>query len=189
MKRVAFLITVIASAMSVIACGGNKQKENISMKENNEKNVLVAYFSATGNTRATAKILANAAGADLFEIEPEKPYTSADLNWQDKKSRSSVEMQNKKSRPAIKNKVEHWEQYKTVYLGFPIWWYTCPTIINTFLEQYDLKGKTIIPFATSGGSSVSGALRDLKKAYPQATWKEGITNPSEEEIKNFVKGL
>ena len=113
---------------------------------------LVVYFSCSGVTKKTAELLSDVAGADLFEIRPEVPYTKADLDWMDKKSRSTVEMNDPSSRPAIADKVEHMEQYDTVYVGFPIWWYVAPTIINTFLEDYDLTGKTIIPFATSGGS-------------------------------------
>ncbi len=132
-----------------------------------------AYFSATGTTKEAATQLAKAANADLYEIVPEKPYTSADLAWNDDNSRSSVEMKNPKSRPAIKGKVENLGQYDTVYVGFPIWWYTAPTIINTFVESNDLKGKTVITFATSGGSTVTKATKDLKAAYPGINWKEG----------------
>lgn len=132
-----------------------------------------AYFSATGTTKEAATQLAKAANADLYEIVPEKPYTSADLDWNDDNSRSSVEMKNPKSRPAIKGKVENLGQYDTVYVGFPIWWYTTPTIINTFVESNDLKGKTVITFATSGGSTVTKATKDLKAAYPGINWKEG----------------
>ncbi len=132
-----------------------------------------AYFSATGTTKEAATQLAKAANADLYEIVPEKPYTSADLDWNDDNSRSSVEMKNPKSRPAIKGKVENLWQYDTVYVGFPIWWYTAPTIINTFVESNDLKGKTVITFATSGGSTVTKATKDLKAAYPGINWKEG----------------
>ena len=115
---------------------------------------LVVYFSCSGVTKKTAELLSDVAGADLFEIRPEVPYTKADLDWMDKKSRSTVEMNDPSSRPAIADKVEHMEQYDTVYVGFPIWWYVAPTIINTFLESYDFSRKTVIPFATSGGSGM-----------------------------------
>lgn len=118
------------------------------------KKMLVAYFSASGVTAKAAKKLAEVAGADLFEIRPAVPYTSADLNWMDKKSRSSVEMNDPAFRPAIAGKMEGMEQYDVVFVGFPIWWYVAPTIINTFLESYDFSGKTIVPFATSGGSGM-----------------------------------
>ena len=110
--------------------------------------VLVAYFSASGVTAKLAKRLAEAIGADLHEIQPEVPYTDADLDWMNKKSRSSVEMNDKSFRPAVANKVENMEQYSVIFTAFPIWWYVAPTIVNTFLEQYDLSGKMIIPLAT-----------------------------------------
>lgn len=115
---------------------------------------LVAYFSASGVTAKVAEKLSEAIGADLYAIEPEVPYTKADLDWMDKKSRSTIEMNNPASRPAIAGKRENMNDYDTVFVGFPIWWYVAPTIINTFLESYDLTGKTIIPFATSGGSDM-----------------------------------
>lgn len=115
---------------------------------------LVAYFSASGVTAKVAEKLSEAIGADLYAIEPEVPYTKADLDWMDKKSRSTIEMNNPSSRPAIAGKRDNMNDYDTVFVGFPIWWYVAPTIINTFLESYDLTGKTIIPFATSGGSDM-----------------------------------
>ena len=115
---------------------------------------LVAYFSASGVTAKVAEKLSEAIGADLYAIEPEVPYTKADLDWMDKKSRSTIEMNNQASRPAIAGKRDNMNDYDTVFVGFPIWWYVAPTIINTFLESYDLTGKTIIPFATSGGSDM-----------------------------------
>lgn len=115
---------------------------------------LVAYFSASGVTAKVAEKLSEAIGADLYAIEPEVPYTKADLDWMDKKSRSTIEMNNPASRPAIAGTRDNMNDYDTVFVGFPIWWYVAPTIINTFLESYDLTGKTIIPFATSGGSDM-----------------------------------
>ena len=124
--------------------------------------VLVAYFSATGTTAKAAKRLADAVHGDLFEIQPAVPYTAADLDWTDKRSRSTVEMQNPASRPEIGSHVDNMAQYDTVFVGFPIWWYVAPTIINTFLEEYDFSGKTVIPFATSGGSGMGRTLDTLK---------------------------
>lgn len=135
--------------------------------------VLVAYFSASGTTAKLAKNLAQAVQADLHEIQPETPYTSGDLNWMDKKSRSSVEMKDKAFRPAIANRVDRMEEYDKVFVAFPIWWYVAPTIINTFLEQYDLKGKTIIPLATSGGSGMGNTNKELAPSCPGAVLKEG----------------
>lgn len=135
--------------------------------------VLVAYFSASGTTAKLAKNLAQAVQADLHEIQPETPYTSGDLNWMDKKSRSSVEMKDKAFRPAIANRIDGMEEYDKVFVAFPIWWYVAPTIINTFLEQYDLKGKTIIPLATSGGSGMGNTNKELAPSCPGAVLKEG----------------
>lgn len=135
---------------------------------------LVVYFSCSGVTKKTAELLSDVAGADLFEIRPEVPYTKADLDWMDKKSRSTVEMNDPSSRPAIADKVEHMEQYDTVYVGFPIWWYVAPTIINTFLESYDFSGKTVIPFATSGGSGMGKTEAVLHVLCPDGVnWKSG----------------
>lgn len=127
---------------------------------------LVAYFSASGVTAKVADMLADAVGADIYEIRPETPYTKADLNWMDKKSRSTIEMNDKAFRPAIADKDAKIDQYDTIFIGFPIWWYVAPTIINTFLESYDFSGKKIILFATSGGSKFGKTVEDLKVSVP-----------------------
>ena len=129
---------------------------------------LVAYFSASGVTEKMAKTLAEVTGADLFEIQPVVPYTTADLDWMNKKSRSSVEMNDPTFRPAIAGKLEGMDQYDLVFVGFPIWWYVAPTIINTFLESYDFSGKTIVPFATSGGSGMGNTNEKLAPSCPGA---------------------
>ena len=134
---------------------------------------LVAYFSASGTTKEAAERLAKAAGADLFEIKPTIPYTSADLNWMDKKSRSSVEMNDPDSRPEIAETMPNMADYNTVFIGFPIWWYVAPHIIHTFLESYDFSGKTLVPFATSGGSGMGRTVDELRKLFPKADWKTG----------------
>ena len=134
---------------------------------------LVAYFSAGGTTARAAKALAQAAGADLYEIRPARTYTPADLDWMDRKSRSSVEMNDENARPAIAGRVENMDEYDTVFVGFPVWWYTAPRIVNTFLESYDFTDKTMIPFATSGGSGVEKSAGDLKTRYPALNWKKG----------------
>ena len=134
---------------------------------------IVAYFSASGVTAKLAKTLASAVSADLHEIIPKDKYTSADLDWTNKKSRSSVEMSDKNYRPAVKNKVKNMEQYDVIYIGFPIWWYVAPTIINTFLESYDMSGKTIIPFATSGGSGMGNTNAGLAPSCKGAVLKNG----------------
>lgn len=154
---------------------------------------LVAYFSASGITKKVAERLATVVEGDLYEIKPEKPYTSADLNWMDKNSRSSIEMSNHSSRPAISGTVKEMEQYDVVYVGFPIWWYVAPTIINTFLESYDFSKKTVIPFATSGGSGMGNTLNELKPSCSSSTkWCEGkrfSSSVSEEELTKWVNEL
>ena len=134
---------------------------------------LVAYFSASGTTKKVAERLAKAAGADLFEIKPTIPYTSADLNWMDKESRSSVEMNDPDSRPEIAETIPNMADYDTVFIGFPIWWYVAPHIIHTFLESYDFDRKTLVPFATSGGSGMGRTVDELRKLCPNADWKAG----------------
>lgn len=152
---------------------------------------LVAYFSASGVTKAAAERLAKAAGADLFEIKPAVPYTRADLDWTNKKSRSSVEMNDQTSRPKIAETLSHMENYDTVFIGFPIWWYVAPTIINTFVESYDFSGKTIVPFATSGGSSMDKSVEVLKTLCPTANWEKGkmLNRVSDQELTTWVNGL
>ncbi|WP_270614438.1 flavodoxin [Blautia massiliensis (ex Durand et al. 2017)] len=156
------------------------------------KKILVAYFSASGVTAKAAWKLSEAMGADLYEIKPKVPYSSADLNWMDKKSRSSVEMNDPSSRPMIAEKLADMEKYDVVFVGFPIWWYVAPTIINTFLESYDFSGKTIIPFATSGGSGMGKTNEKLGPSCPGATLLQGKLlngNLSEDSLKNWVKNL
>lgn len=156
------------------------------------KNILVAYFSASGVTAKAAWKLAEASGADIFEIKPEIPYTSADLNWMDKKSRSSMEMNDPSSRPAIAERLPDMEKYDIIFVGFPIWWYVAPTIINTFLESYDFSGKTIIPFATSGGSNLGRTNDKLKPSCPGAILLKGkLLNGevSEGTLKKWVEDL
>ena len=137
------------------------------------KKTLIAYFSASGVTARVAREMAQAVDADLYEIRPEQPYTSADLDWMDKRSRSTLEMNDPASRPAIAQAVENMAQYDTVLVGFPIWWYVEPRIVDTFLESYDITGKTVIPFATSGGSGIGKAEESLRAHCPGAVWKKG----------------
>ena len=150
---------------------------------------LVAYFSASGVTEKVAKNLSNVIGADLFEIKPEQVYTKADLNWMDKKSRSSVEMNDRSSRPAIATKVENMGQYDAVFVGFPVWWYREPSIIDTFMEAYDFSGKKVIPFCTSGGSGLGDAAKNLQELAPGAKVVDGkkfSPRVSEKELKEWV---
>ena len=183
MKKLSIMLAALL-VMSLSACSkASKTEENKDMK------VLVAYFSASGVTKGVAQQLAEVAGADLHEIKPEQPYTDADLDWRNKQSRSSVEMKDKTSRPAITDKLANLKGYDVIYVGFPIWWNTCPTIVNTFMEAYNFKGKTIIPFATSGSSSIQKACEDLKAAYPKLNWKEGklLNHASKADIEEWVK--
>lgn len=154
---------------------------------------LVAYFSASGVTAKAAETLAQAAEADIYEIKPKVPYTKADLNWMNKKSRSSVEMNDKSSRPEIADKDAGIENYDVIFVGFPVWWYTAPTIINTFLESYDFSGKTVILFATSGSSGLGNADKDLQKSVsPDTVIKNGRMlngKPGKDELKKWVDSL
>ena len=188
-KRLITLIIACAMTMGVMAANDDlNRNENMN---NDGNKTLVAYFSATGTTMEAATRLAKAIHADLHEIVPEVRYTSADLNWNNKNSRSSVEMADKSSRPAVASKVENMAQYNTVFVGFPIWWYIAPTIINTFLEQYDMTGKTIVPFFTSGGSGAGETLRYLKPSAPGANWVEpkNFNYMSESDIITWTNSL
>lgn len=150
--------------------------------------ILVAYFSASGVTEKVAKSLAKAKGADIYEIAPKVKYTDADLNWMDKNSRSTLEMKDKSSRPELANHDANISAYDTIYLGFPIWWYTVPTIVNTFLESYDFKGKKVVLFATSGSSGFGSALNDLKASVDKTCdIKEGkmLNKYSEQDLINL----
>ncbi len=153
---------------------------------------LVAYFSASGITARVAELLSETIGADLFAIEPKVPYTQEDLDWMDKNSRSTIEMKNPTSRPEIARKRDNMDEYETVFIGFPIWWYVAPTIINTFLESYELTGKTIIPFATSGGSGMGKTNEKLLPSCTGATLLEGKVckaDISAMELLEWVHGL
>ena len=151
--------------------------------------ILVTYFSASGVTAKVAQNIADNIGADTFEIRPKQRYSDADLNWHDKNSRSSVEMNDKSSRPELKITVSKLNDYSTIMIGFPVWWYTAPTIINTFIESLDLSSKTLIPFCTSGGTGIEGCENDLKEAYPQYNWKPGkrLTGKENKEfLENWI---
>ena len=152
---------------------------------------LVAYFSASGTTKKTAEMVAEAAGADLYEITPAVAYTKTDLNWMDKKSRSSVEMNDKKIRPEMTDTDAGIENYDEILLGFPIWWYVAPTIVNTFLEAYDFSGKKIVLFATSGGSGFGNTVKELQPSAPDAVITEGslLNRGTKQEISEWVKSL
>lgn len=158
MKRILTLLIITMTALNLSA---------------QTKKTIVAYFSASGVTAAAAKELAKEKHAELYSIEPAQKYTSADLDWRNKQSRSSVEMNDPKSRPALKSQ-KSLADYDVIYLGYPIWWGVAPRIINTFIEQAELDGKTVIPFATSGGSGVEPSVSALKASYPKVKWQKGI---------------
>ena len=199
MKKIAAMMAI---ALMLGACQNNQNNAasqgdtTTAAGDSVAKTTLVAYFSASEAhiTAQVAKTLAEATDADLFEIVPEQIYTTEDLDWHNDKSRSSVEMKDSTARPAVASKVENMAQYNTIYVGFPIWWYTAPRIVNTFLEQYDLTGKTIIPFATSGGSDMGKSGEDLKKASaPNASWilpgKVLNGNPPVDSLKTWIETL
>lgn len=196
------LVSILALALMLGACQNTAQNNNTAAdgdagaSDSTAKTTLVAYFSASEAhiTAQVAKTLAEACDADLFEIVPEQVYTAEDLDWRDEQSRSTIEMKDSTARPAVASKVENMAQYNTIYVGFPIWWYTAPRIINTFLEQYDLTGKTIIPFATSGGSDMGKSGEDLQKASaPAANWilpgKVLNGNPPVDSLKTWIATL
>lgn len=184
------ILLSLAAALAICftACAQKKEKQSM---DNNSSKTLVAYFSATGTTAKAARSIADIAGGELFEIAPQNPYTDADLDWNDKQSRSSVEMNNAQSRPALKVKKADIAEYDVVFIGYPIWWNLAPRIINTFIESHDLKGKVIIPFATSGGSNISNSTSELKKVYPDLNWKDGklLNRMNDNAIQNWINSI
>ena len=174
MKIKTMMAALVSLLMTLTSCAQTKQSNESNSESMDKGNkILVAYFSATGTTKAVAEDLSKVMDATLFEIEPTEPYTPADLDWQDDKSRSSVEMHDPNSRPAVKNKVKDMSQYDVVFLGYPVWWYVAPTIINTFIDENNLDGKKVYCFATSGGSPIGPCVDALKKQYPNIDWQEG----------------
>ena len=183
MNHLKILLLAVLTVFAALACSQNKVKKTMEKKK-----VLVMYFSATGTTRQVAKQIAKIADADICEIIPTKPYSSADLDWTNKQSRSSVEMNNLKARPAIKPFSVDMSKYDFVFLGYPIWWDLAPRAVNTFIETTNLAGKTVIPFATSGGSSIGNSVAVLKQSYPNIKWQSGklLNRVSEKEIETWV---
>ena len=198
MKKLAF---IMLAALMQGACQNTAQNnasatDEAGTADSAARTTLVAYFSASEAhiTAQVAKTLAEATDADLFEIVPEKIYTAEDLDWRNEQSRSTIEMKDSTARPAVATKVENMAQYNTIYVGFPIWWYTAARIINTLREQYDVTGKTIIPFATSGGSDMGKSGEDLQKASaPNANWilpgKVLNGNPPVDSLKAWIQTL
>lgn len=168
------------------------QQTEAGAPETQGSKVLVAYFSATGTTEGVAEHIANGLNADIYEIIPEEPYTDADLNYNDNNSRSTMEMNDPASRPAISSSVENMGQYDIVFIGFPIWWGEAPRIVSTFVESYDFSGKTVVPFCTSGGSGVGSSASNLEQLTSDAAWMEGHRlngSDSQETVMEWVNGL
>lgn len=166
--------------------------ENTGLSETQGRKVLVAYFSATGTTEGVAEHIANGLDADIYKIIPEEPYTDADLNYHDNNSRSTIEMNDKASRPAISGSVENMEQYDIVFIGYPIWWGDAPRIVSTFVESYDFSGKIVVPFCTSGGSGVGSSASNLEQLTSGATWMKGHRlngSDSQDTVMEWVNGL
>ena len=190
MKRILSLIAVVtAAASSLMACGKKASSAEPTNTESAPK-VLVAYFSATGTTKATAEKVAKATGAELFEIKPTEAYSAADLDWTEKTSRCCKENDDPKSRPAFEKSKESLDCYDLIFLGFPNWWNGAPRIINTFMDTYQLKGKRVVLFMTSGGSDIDNAEKVFKEAYPEVKWEAGklLNGMSEKEIGDWAKG-
>lgn len=187
MKILFKLLAIVTFALCFTSC---KSKEEIKPTADN-KNVLVCYFSATGHTKADAERLARITSADLFIIEPETPYTTDDLNWENPDSRTSIEMHNPNSRPAIKGVPENLDSYEVIFLGFPNWWDMPPTLINTFIEQADLSGKTVVPFMSSSASTIDNSEKSLKTLYPDIKWQKGMrtTGATEEGLSEWARNI
>lgn len=215
MKRISSLLFITVLCISIAACG-SKQEENSNVvtqtpaaneesqsketetseetkteESETESSVLVVYFSATGNTKAVAEVIAEGTEADLYEITPEEPYTDDDLNWNDNNSRSTVEMNDASIRPVISGTVDNFEQYSTVYIGYPIWWGEAPRILDTFVERYDFTGKTVIPFCTSSSSGLGSSADTLADLSGAGDWKDGKRfgeHESADAIVEWVNG-
>ena len=183
MKHLKILLLAVLTVFAASACSQNRTKQTMEKKK-----VLVVYFSATGTTRQVAKQIAKTADADICEITPAKPYSSADLDWTNKQSRSSVEMNNPKARPEIKAVSVDASRYDYIFLGYPIWWYLAPRTVNSFIETADLASKAVIRFATSGRSTIANSVAVLKKSYPKIKWQTGklLNHVSEKEMETWV---
>ena len=184
------LFTWLAVVGICLALPAQSQQQK-DMKASDNPKVLVTYFSATGNTARAARLVAAATGAELYEIRPVQTYTEKNLDWHDSRSRSSVEMNDPKARPAIQTPKADVEAYDVIFIGYPIWWDLAPRVINTFIESHNLKGKTVVPFATSGSSSITNSAATLKKEYPDLNWKAGklLNRATEKTVREWVYNL
>ena len=182
-----FFAMAVCFGLTACAQKNNETQNSEIMKSK----VLVAYFSATGTTEREAKFIADVTSGILFEIVPARSYTSADLDWNNPRSRSSVEMNDESSRPDLKENIAGISQYDVVFIGYPIWWDLAPRVVNTFIERNDFGGKVVIPFATSGGSSIHNSVTALKNSYPDIDWEEGklLNGANKTQISNWIKEL
>lgn len=189
--KIKSVITALILLATLIPFASCSAKTSTDTSEQERTGILVAYFSAQGHTKDVAEKIANVTGGDIFEIEPVDIYTEEDLDGWNESARGTRESKDRSTRPEIAHRVDNFERYDTIYLGFPIWWFTAPTIVNTFLESYDTEGKTIIPFATSGGSSYGDTEKDLRVSAPKAVFKPGkvLNGMDEQQIRQWIKSL
>lgn len=181
-------IILIIMSLLTFSCSSKAQKQTMDTGTQSDKKILVAYFSCTGTTEKVANAITQRVNGKLYRITPATAYTSADLNWNNKASRSSVEMADQNSRPALSGEALDLKDYNVIFLGYPIWWNVCPRPVNTFLEKYDFAGKTVIPFATSGSSSIANSVIILKKLYPKIKWEEGrLCNGNIKQAEDWAK--
>lgn len=183
-------IILIIMSLLTFSCSSKAQEQTMNASRQSEKKILVAYFSCTGTTEKVANAIAKTVNGKLYRITPATAYTSADLDWNNKTSRSSIEMSDENSRPALGGEALNLKNYNVIFLGYPIWWNVCPRPINTFLEKYDFSGKAIIPFATSGSSSIANSVTLLKKLYPKIKWKEGrLCNDNIKQAEDWARQI
>ena len=189
MKRFTFTAAGILSLLAFVFIACSSKKEASHEESTDPSGAIVCYFSATGTTEKAAKRIAEIAGADLYTITPRELYTDADLDWRDSFSRSSVEMRDLSSRPALKDSAADLSKYAVVFIGYPNWWNTHPTLINTFIEANNLQGKTIVPFMTSGGSDITNSEKQLRETYPSLTFAKGLlmNDVSDSDIRAWIK--
>lgn len=198
MKKLLASIMAVMLVLAMTSCsGGNSgaSGDDQAAQQNTDVRSIVVYFSCTGNTKAVAEEVAAQTGSELHEIVPEEPYTEEDLNYNDDSCRANVEMNDPESRPAISNTIENLSDYDTIYIGYPIWWGSLPRIMNTFFDTYDFSGKTIVPFCTSGSSSISQSVSVIREAEPEAQIKEGLqvssagADDSSDEVSRWIEEI
>lgn len=205
MRKIISIILLCFLMVTLAACGNSNTEpnttpiENVTSETNNntenddneqeENRMLVVYFSATGNTESLAQTIAEVTGADIYEIVPEEPYTSEDLNYSNDSCRANQEMNDPEARPAISGDIENIDEYDTIFLGYPIWWGTMPRIINTFLDTHDLSGKTIMPFCTSGGSGISTSVSDIRDICIDSDVTDGMRGSASTDIAEIEEWI